>query len=328
MRLTPDQLKSKQTAIAYFGGDPQGKNFAAGPAQAIGLAQVAGPVSEGRILGVGIGARVSRLGLTGDSVVRVYVTTKNGLQIPDKFSNLPSQIIEVGDVSANATPTGNRFAKNRPTSCGVSVGHPLVTAGTLGCLVKDDSGTLCILSNNHVLANCNAASINDPIIQPATLDGGVAGTDSIGFLKKFQPINFSAGAANDIDAALAEIFIPIPITPDIIDIGNPGKTLKNATIYQSVRKHGRTTGHTVGVIVDISVSLWVSYGTQKAWFQDQIAIQGIGSSPFSSGGDSGSLIVDAVGLEPVGLLFSGSTSGLTFANPIDKVLTGLNAVFY
>ena len=46
---------------------------------------------------------------------------------------------------------------------------------------------------------------------------------------------------------------------------------------------------------------------------------GIGAAPFSRGGDSGSLIVDAVTLEPVALLFAGGDS-LTFANPIDLVL--------
>ena len=41
--------------------------------------------------------------------------------------------------------------------------------------------------------------------------------------------------------------------------------------------------------------------------------------PFSAGGDSGSLIVDAVTGQPVALLFAGGL-GQTFANPIDPIL--------
>lgn len=75
--------------------------------------------------------------------------------------------------------------------------------------------------------------------------------------------------------------------------------------------------------MDLSANIWVGYrvDTQNlsAWFEDQIAVMGVGSAPFSQRGDSGSLIVDAVTLEPVALLFAGGGS-LTFANPIDLVL--------
>lgn len=46
----------------------------------------------------------------------------------------------------------------------------------------------------------------------------------------------------------------------------------------------------------------------------------MGAAPFSAGGDSGSLIVDAVNKHPVGLLFAGG-GVMTFANVIDDVLS-------
>lgn len=92
-----------------------------------------------------------------------------------------------------------------------------------------------------------------------------------------------------------------------------------AALYQSVRRRGRTTLHTIGVIMDLSASIRVRYGTNMAQFDDQIAVSGVNGS-FSAGGDSGSLVVDAVTRHPVGLLFAGGT-GTTFCNHIDKVLT-------
>jgi hypothetical protein len=43
--------------------------------------------------------------------------------------------------------------RHRPLKIGVSVGHVDVTAGTLGCFVREPEGEgTFILSNNHVLA--------------------------------------------------------------------------------------------------------------------------------------------------------------------------------
>jgi hypothetical protein len=91
-----------------------------------------------------------------------------------------------------------------------------------------------------------------------------------------------------------------------------------AALYQSVRKHGRTTLHTIGVIMDLAADILVRYDKRVASFRDQIAIIGAGGA-FGSGGDSGSLVVDAVTRRPVALLFAGGL-GNAFANPIAPVL--------
>jgi len=62
----------------------------------------------------------------------------------------------------------------------------------------------------------------------------------------------------------------------------------------------------------------VGYGINRAWFEDQIAVAGVGG-PFSAPGDSGALIVDAVQRRSVALFFAGGI-GLTFGNPIGSVL--------
>ena len=61
----------------------------------------------------------------------------------------------------------------------------------------------------------------------------------------------------------------------------------------------------------------------------QIEIEGDGAEPFSRGGDSGSLVVDA-GLRAAALLFAGGDQGgsngqgLTYASPIGQVYEALD----
>jgi len=332
--LTPAQRYAKEAATRYFLRPPIAATAAIG-----GVAGSISPTAK-NIIGLGIGAKVTAgTIISGQDVVRVYVRVKMPLSqlaaahiVPAQFESLPTDVIEVGDITASQSlQTWQRFGRHRPLSCGVSVGHPNVTAGTLGCLVEKN-GTRYILSNNHVLADSNGAQANDRIIQPGAADGGASPSDDIATLEPYKAIDFS-GQPNDIDAAIAEVgpATQQTVEPEIIDVGRPGRTPKTAKLYQSVRKHGRTTGHTVGVIMDLSASLWVGYrvgnANQSAWFEDQIAIQGVGAAPFSQPGDSGSLIVDAVDLEPVALLFAGGGT-LTFANPIKAVLTyyGVNVV--
>jgi len=277
------------------------------------------PATEGtsNLLGVGFGAKSTEgAGFEEELAVRVYVRTKlpvRGLPqeelIPDLVNGLPTDVIALGDLRAQA----------RPTLCGVSVGHHAITAGTLGCLVRrlDPGDTnIYILSNNHVLANTNDAAQDDEVLEPGPMDGGSLG-NPIGFLTDFEPLRFG-GLVNVIDAAIARLGNSADVGPRIHTIGAIAAPVNQAALYQSVRKRGRTTLHTVGVILDLSADIRVRYGTRVASFEDQLMISGVGG-PFSDGGDSGSLVVDAVTRSPVALLFAGG-NGSTFATPIQRVL--------
>ena len=85
-----------------------------------------------------------------------------------------------------------------------------------------------------------------------------------------------------------------------------------------MQKFGRTTELTTGEVTGVNATVNVGYGPGKtARFVKQIIIEPGG---FSAGGDSGSLIVtDDDNLNPVGLLFAGSST-VTVANRIDLVL--------
>jgi hypothetical protein len=96
-----------------------------------------------------------------------------------------------------------------------------------------------------------------------------------------------------------------------------------ALLGRRVCKMGRTTEFTVGKIISVSIDTWVTgyANNQRAWFDDQIEIEGEGG-PFSRPGDSGSLVLDFETREPIGLLFAG-IGNFSFANPIDEVLNRL-----
>ncbi len=210
---------------------------------------------------------------------------------------------------------------DRPVPIGVSTGHPDITAGTIGARVTDGTNVYA-LSNNHVYANENDASIGDDVIQPGTYDGGTAPADSIGTLSAFVSIDFSGGD-NTVDAAIAlsstdELGNATPAN----GYGTPKSGTANAAIGMKVLKYGRTTGLTKGRVYAINVTIDVTYDTGVARFVDQIIIT---PGTFSAGGDSGSLVVvdsrrSADHHKAVGLLFAGS-SLYTIANPIGPVLS-------
>jgi hypothetical protein len=271
---------------------------------------------------------------------------RSGVAVPAVVDGVPTDVIEVGDLRALQTRT-DRW---RPTPGGVSIGHYRITAGTLGCVVRDRrSGARLILSNNHVLANSNEASPGDLILQPGPTDGGQAPANRIGVLERFCPIQFTeseptcaiansvvgignaiAGmlgaqhrlqakridtqAINQVDAALARPDNTADVLDEIYEIGIVSG-IAPATLGMTVRKSGRTTGLTTGTINVVDATVSVSYGTGRtATFEKQLV-----AGPMSQGGDSGSLVVDGSSLRAVGLLFAGSEQSTIFT-PIQLVL--------
>jgi len=271
--------------------------------------------------------------------------------VTKKINSIPTSVLQVGHIKALAKA---RTDKWRPAPGGVSIGHYQITAGTLGCTVKEkDSEVPLILSNNHVIANKNKAELGDKILQPGPYDGG-SDEDQIGFLYRFVEIDFGedepdscpfaetyikignwlsklfkskqvvftkkidAQAINYVDAALAVPINQSLLTNDILEIGQVVGT-REPFIGMEVRKSGRTTGLLSNVVKLLHATLTVDYGEgRKAVFQDQII-----TGYMSAGGDSGSLGVDGTSNKAFGLLFAGS-SQTTIFNPIDKVIDALS----
>ncbi len=268
----------------------------------------------------------------GRPVVQIFVTTQNVPDLPEALEGIPVQRKVTGLFLAGSSPT----TRERPAPLGYSVGHPAITAGTIGARVKDAAGNVYILSNNHVLANSNDAQLGDPIYQPGPYDGGTP-ADQIATLSAFEPIDFSLGGANTIDAAIARS-TAVELgnsTPTDDGYGTPSSQLFGDTngdgwfdditalLGLDVQKYGRTTELTSGQITGINASVEICYEVlyifciKSAIFVDQLIVE---PGEFSGGGDSGSLIVtDDDGKNPVALLFAGSSTQ-TIANRIDHVL--------
>jgi hypothetical protein len=221
--------------------------------------------------------------------------------------------------------------RHRPLEAGLSVGHIDITAGTIGFIVEDDD-FFYVLSNNHVLADVNAGSPGDPVVQPGKADRKPSRNTLIGVLDRFVPISFSR--SNTVDCAVAQLLEDMDFyigwTEAIPGVVRGARKITTDDLERPVFKAGRTTGVTEGRITAVDVDrLQVDMGEEGhpkiAVFSDQFEVQG-DAKAFSDAGDSGSLIVDG-GRRAIGLLFAGGEdddgNDLTFANHIDSVLAKL-----
>lgn len=268
--------------------------------------------------------------------IKVFVEDEGVTGLPKKLDDVSVEVVVTGKIYAlkgggkPSTPINPAARFPRPVPIGVSTGHPAITAGTIGCRVTKGNNVYA-LSNNHVYANMNEATIGDNVLQPGHYDGGINPDDAIGTLFNFVSIDFSGGD-NTVDAAIAGILnLNNGISPCVgkstpsNGYGTPKSTPVPASINMQVQKYGRTTGLTKGKIYAIDGIVNVEYAPGKvARFVGQLIIT---PGSFSSGGDSGSLIVTksrdlSKDRQPVGLLFAGSNL-YTIANPIDMVLGSL-----
>ncbi len=300
------------------------------------------------VIGVGIGYKNSEGQATDQLSLIISVTQKLPIEqlaeqdlIPKFFQGLITDVVETGRI--RAYPENPRL-RYRPAQPGISIGHHDITAGTLG-LVVERNGQRFILSNNHVLANCNDAKIGDAIYQPGPADGGTA-ADLFATLEAFEPLDFGqkpgecsiasaltsflnflakttgsthrlepiklTPGANVMDAAIARPADPASLALPILEIGQPIGIVE-PKLGMKVQKMGRTTGLTEGVVTQIDATINVEYGGRNVRFTDQVF-----TSRMSSPGDSGSGIVD-MERRAVGLLFAGSEQ-VTIFTPIQRVL--------
>ena len=312
------------------------------------------------VVGMGVGYKETK-GIKTDRMALVVMVTKKvsaeelkeGDVIPAEIEGVITDVIEVGEIVA----LQERTDRWRPAPGGVSIGHYMITAGTLGVMVRDvETDEILILSNNHVMANSNDATQGDPILQPGPYDGGTVAEDTIANMVRFVPIQFesepppspcpfskaAAGIANffawlvrsrhrllpvviqqanQVDGALAKPVDPNVVSNEVLEIGSVMEDTE-AELGMEVKKSGRTTGLTTGTVELLDASVQVGYGGGKtALFTNQIL-----TTNMSQGGDSGSLLVYGEGNKAVGLLFAGSDK-VTIHNPIGFVKDSLKVRF-
>ena len=286
-------------------------------------------------LGVGLGFKEKDGAvLRNTPAVKFYVRRKKaiGELARNEVLNIAgttTDVVEMVPLRARG-PFTQRVRPGVGGSSGCTVVPGLNYTGTLGLGMRGYgalSDRTFVLSNNHVLANENQASVGDPVIQPGTLDGGNQTSDRIGRLYDYVPLRFEDPTSsapppvNQVDAACAEIDRFGTFSREIFWVGYPKGWRRRQSVADAVargedavQKTGRTTGYTRGAINAIDFDGWVGYDTGDCWFEDQLLIT---PGSFSDAGDSGSCVLDT-DENIVGLLFAGGATH-TIANYIEDV---------
>lgn len=292
--------------------------------------KIAEPPTFENIVGVGIGEKYTYNRPTGELSLKVYVVEKLPEFRLEKVTIIPK---DFAGFAVDVEPVGKMVLRRntlylRPTPGGISVSRTdQIAAGTFGCLVRSKTNSqIYILSNNHVLANENKGNKGkDEILQPGRLDGGRPG-DIIGLLHDFHHVEADGKYPNKVDAAIVKPSSDTDVKSEILGIGIP-MGITRSIRYMLVKKSGRTTQVTQGVITDIDAAMMIEFDGGKALFTDQILIHGVGRQPtaFSRPGDSGSAILEASTNFVCGLLFAGSEEyDVTLANKMESVIGELN----
>ena len=284
-------------------------------------------------------------------------SSKTGAELFLNTSGVESNPVRHQSRSATPIALGTSGGSNNDYDSTTREGQTSVSdccGGTLGSLIQNATGTQYLLSNNHVLARSDQATIGEPIIQPGLIDDNCTplndgGTETpVGVLSGFVPLKASSTNA---DAAIAQVNSgAVSANGSILELGArqsngtlgsapPGVSSTDgkgeaAALGMNVAKSGRTTGLTCANVFALALDVQVDYFTDcaetKPYFTkeytNQISIDG---NQFSDAGDSGSLVVDTGTAEPVGLFFAGGVNqsglGIGVANPVADVLSELGA---
>jgi hypothetical protein len=256
---------------------------------------------------------------TGTSTVTIIPDNANAQAIP----------VELGSSGGNA----HDFVNNTKTitCCG----------GTLGSLVTR-GGVQYILSDNHILARSDGATVGDAIVQPGLIDTATcttAGTTTVANLSQFS--NLQANPSTNVDTAIAQVVtgkvdpagkiiylgattdsngVPVADAPQ----GGTGLPASSVAVGRPVAKSGRSTGLTCSTVEATNILTSVSYtvncdGTGTKFMTNYANQIGVIGGDFSGEGDSGSLIVTQDTATPVALLYAGSSTD-TVGNPVADVL--------
>jgi hypothetical protein len=276
--------------------------------------------------------------------VMLLVTSQRAFDAaPKTLDGVPVKVVLTDKIVAMKTSGISHTAKQTPpiqlgTSGGwrYDLANGYCCGGTLGSLINV-GGQQRILSNYHVLeadivsgGNTRVATTGDYVIQPGLIDVScnAANAQNVATLVKTSSLPNS-----NVDASSAAVITGmVSSTGAILEVGTLSASTVAASLNQTVKKSGRTTGLTRSYVSGLNATVSITYENECAGgtaftksFTGQILIAN-SRSKFLAGGDSGSLLAEDVTTNPraVGLLFAGSTS-IAVANPINEVLSFFGA---
>lgn len=296
------------------------------------------------VTAVGVGPKVVGNEETEDVAIRVFVEKKGRFtpknEIPARIAGVLTDVEECvflhsGSAVAPAPVAIDlpNITRYDPIKGGCSIGPVRevspgsVSAGTCGVVVEDtaDDNKRRLLSNYHVMCldgAWDAPGADRRIVQPGRLDGGVAGVDTVGEIVRGFYGSVPSGLLNNyIDAAICDLGAGREASPEILEIGALAGSNAAPVVNAAVKKSGRTTGLTSGVLLDTDFVTRVG----ATWFYHQYMVSSDPATQpdFSGLGDSGSIVVGTADTKAVGMIMSIGISATgrsyTVCNPISMV---------
>jgi hypothetical protein len=264
--------------------------------------------------------------------VRFHVGRKKPVRELKAHQRVPRSI---ADLPVDVLATGYRLHAAGPKSVndvlrpGISVGSlRSKTTGTLGALVRDnDSGSLCILSNWHVLCGDTDAAAGDKISQPGPMDLGSNPAREVALLERWCRLS------EQIDAAVARLDPGSATALQLFGTDIRPTGVVAPAVGMRVLKSGAVTNVTRAIVDGIGGSYQMDYsqfGDEQRWIAGfrLVPDPAFPSSALSLEGDSGSLWVEADSQRAVGLHFAGEDdesplNDYALAQPIENVLAKL-----
>lgn len=280
-----------------------------------------------------------------NELVHIYVTRGSAgalKKLAREINGVKVQVNKMGEVkvrpemASGAAHHGHLFERNGRIACGSSCAPSNENySGTFGALVRDASGDMFVLSNNHVLAACNHVPVGMPIVAPSSQDSRpnrrapseIGRHHSIVELRSGEPTLVPCA---EVDAAIARVSDVQTVSSWQGDSLSGFDTPRSTVLPMSgmrVKKFGRTTGLTLGTVEAlIPTKTPLPYKTKNfsavVWFKNVWTVRSDGADPFALAGDSGSLVVTEDGDMAIGLLFA-TSPGYGWIVPLANVLSEL-----
>ena len=227
-------------------------------------------------------------------------------EIPEEIDGIPTDVVQARYklhqfwTGWNRATTNQRAKACNPIRCGVSIGSERsYGSGTLGGLVKDrQTGEAMCLSNWHVLVGDWGIRPPQRIFQPGRLDGGNS-THTFAILKR--------DAMNDnLDAAVASLSGQRQWINEQMDLW-PVHGKSQVALGMEVVKSGYNSKVTRGRVTLIDAVVKIPYKGQTRLIRSVFVVDQLSPHTTISGpGDSGSLWLNPVTHDAVGLHFAGS----------------------
>jgi len=225
-----------------------------------------------------------------------------------EFDNKDIIFVESDDIELQCKENYKKSIKRYGITSGISVFDAKTddSSGTAGAFFKiAGENETFMISNYHVIASDNRTS---SVIHPSMLDAENSGLKN----KKLEIGNVIWKCNENMDAAIAKITAPVSEGQYSRCKGIKYKGIGLPKIGIRVKKCGRTTGLTFGVIKSINCIVNISNTNEPKLFLNQIFTTGM-----TKKGDSGSVLVNEDNIV-VGLFFAGNKKG-SFFNIIKDV---------